>query len=196
METFSALVAFGAGNSPATGEFPSQRPGTRSFVVFFNLGTNGWMDDRDAGNFRRHRVHYDVAVMFAVRQLVQEVLTNIVYVQYNHIRYCYKRNKQASCLSKVEEKVMSTVALHLREYWDFTCGKGFQLRGEFDGRWDHIDWLMQKHNSIANTLDLRLSCTNLSICFNWCKGVCILMCPMWVFLSHKVCQELVGSPGW
>ena len=32
METFSALLALCAGNSPVTGEFPSQRPVTRSFV--------------------------------------------------------------------------------------------------------------------------------------------------------------------
>ena len=31
METFSALLALCAGNSPVTGEFPSQRPVTRSF---------------------------------------------------------------------------------------------------------------------------------------------------------------------
>ena len=37
METFSALLALCAGNSPATGEFPSQRPVTRSFDVFFDL---------------------------------------------------------------------------------------------------------------------------------------------------------------
>ena len=32
METFSALLAFCAGNSPVPGEFPSQRPVMRSFV--------------------------------------------------------------------------------------------------------------------------------------------------------------------
>ena len=34
METFSALLAVCAGNSPATGEFPTQRPVTRSFDFF------------------------------------------------------------------------------------------------------------------------------------------------------------------
>ena len=34
MKTFSALLAFCAGNSPVTGEFPSQRPVTRSFDFF------------------------------------------------------------------------------------------------------------------------------------------------------------------
>ena len=40
METFSALLALCAGNSPVTGEFPSQRPVTRSFDVFFDLRLN------------------------------------------------------------------------------------------------------------------------------------------------------------
>ena len=37
METFSALLALCAGNSPVSGEFPTQRPVTPSFDVFFDL---------------------------------------------------------------------------------------------------------------------------------------------------------------
>ena len=37
METFSALLAFCEGNSPVPDEFPSQRPVTGSFDVFFDL---------------------------------------------------------------------------------------------------------------------------------------------------------------
>ena len=37
LETFSALLALSAGNSPVTGGFPSQRPVTRSLDVFFYL---------------------------------------------------------------------------------------------------------------------------------------------------------------
>ena len=40
MVTISALLALCAGNSPVTGEFPSQRPVTRSFDVFFDLRLN------------------------------------------------------------------------------------------------------------------------------------------------------------
>ena len=40
MDTFSALLALCAGNSPVTGEFPSQRPVTWSFDVFFDLRLN------------------------------------------------------------------------------------------------------------------------------------------------------------
>ena len=37
METFSALLAICAGNSPVPFEFPAQRPVTRGFDVFFDL---------------------------------------------------------------------------------------------------------------------------------------------------------------
>ena len=40
METFSALLAICAGNSPVPGEFPAQRPVTRSFDVLFDLRPN------------------------------------------------------------------------------------------------------------------------------------------------------------
>ena len=40
METFFALLAFCAGNSPINGEFLVQRPVTRSFDVFFDLHLN------------------------------------------------------------------------------------------------------------------------------------------------------------
>ena len=40
METFSALLAICAGNSPVPGEFPAQRPVTLSFEVFFDLHLN------------------------------------------------------------------------------------------------------------------------------------------------------------
>ena len=39
-ETSSALLAICGGNPPVTGKFPSQRPVTRSFDVFFDLRLN------------------------------------------------------------------------------------------------------------------------------------------------------------
>ena len=64
METFSALLALCAGNSLVTGEF--QRPVTRGFDVFFwsaPAWINGWVNNREAGDLRRHRAHYDVILM-------------------------------------------------------------------------------------------------------------------------------------
>ena len=40
IETLSALLALCAGNSPVASEFPSQKPVTRSFDVFFDLHLN------------------------------------------------------------------------------------------------------------------------------------------------------------
>ena len=60
METFSVLLALCVGNSPVTGEFPSQRPVICAWI-------NGWLNNREAGDLRRHRAHYDVTVMFCYR---------------------------------------------------------------------------------------------------------------------------------
>ena len=66
METFSASLDICAGNSPVHGEFPAKRPVTRSSDVFFDLRLqiNGWLYNREAGDLRRHRAHYDVIVMY------------------------------------------------------------------------------------------------------------------------------------
>ena len=40
MEIFPVLLAICEGNSPVSGEFPAQRPATRSFDVFFDLRLN------------------------------------------------------------------------------------------------------------------------------------------------------------
>ena len=53
METFLALLALCAGNSPATGEVPSQRPVTRN--LDFSLicpWAYDWVNNRDAGDLR------------------------------------------------------------------------------------------------------------------------------------------------
>ena len=66
METFSALLVICVGNSPVHGEFPAQRPVTLSFDVFFDLWINGWVNNREAGDLKCYRTHYDVIVMYQV----------------------------------------------------------------------------------------------------------------------------------
>ena len=74
MEIFSALLAICAGNSPVTGEFPTQRPVTRSFDVYFDLRPNerlskqswGWWFETLSRSLWRHRKglpHRDPAAM-------------------------------------------------------------------------------------------------------------------------------------
>ena len=64
METFSALLAICAGNSPVPGEFPHK--GQWRWALMFSLicvWINGWVNIRDAGVLRRNQAHYDVIVM-------------------------------------------------------------------------------------------------------------------------------------
>ena len=49
IETSSALLAICAGNPPVPGEFPEQRPVTRSFDVFFDLRLNGRLSKQSWG---------------------------------------------------------------------------------------------------------------------------------------------------
>ena len=60
----SALLALCEENPPVTDWFPSYRPVTRSFDFFFDLRMNRRLsNNRDAGDLRRIRAHYDITVM-------------------------------------------------------------------------------------------------------------------------------------
>ena len=53
------------GNSPVPGEFPAQRPVTRTLVFsLICVWINDWVNNREAGDLRRYRAHYDVIVMY------------------------------------------------------------------------------------------------------------------------------------
>ena len=65
METFSALMTLCARNSPVTGDLPHK--GQCRGALMFPLicaWTNGWVNNRDSGDLRRHLAHYDVTVMW------------------------------------------------------------------------------------------------------------------------------------
>ena len=49
METCSVLLALCTGNSPVTSEFPSQKPVTQSFDVFFDLHLNNRLSKQSRG---------------------------------------------------------------------------------------------------------------------------------------------------
>ena len=78
MATFAALLAPCEGNSPVTGKFPSQRPVKRSFIFL----SAPWINNREAGDLRRHRAHYDVIVM--------NELSPVAHIQ----QFCYLHNQR------------------------------------------------------------------------------------------------------
>ena len=64
METFSALLAICAGNSPVPVNSPHK--GQCRGALMFTLicaRINGWVNNREAGDLRRYRAHCDVIVM-------------------------------------------------------------------------------------------------------------------------------------
>ena len=84
METFSALLALCAGNSPVPGEFPSQRPVTRGFYVFIDLRLNkqlnkqsrGWWFETLSRSSWRHCNGYQdkVSPIYSVLDWIYELL--------------------------------------------------------------------------------------------------------------------------
>ena len=58
METFSALLAICAGNSPHEGQWR----GALMFSVIC-VWINDWVNNREAGDLTRYRAHYDVIVL-------------------------------------------------------------------------------------------------------------------------------------
>ena len=64
METFSALLAICAENSPVPVNSPhkGQWRGDLMFTLIC-ARINGWVNNREAGDLRRYRAHYDVIVM-------------------------------------------------------------------------------------------------------------------------------------
>ena len=108
METFSMLLAICAGNSPGTagnspvpGEFPAQRPVTRSLLMFSLICAriNGKVNKGEAGDLRRYRALYDVIVMtlvgvaisFSVKNTFPNTLTLTDQCRINRIMH------QGSC---------------------------------------------------------------------------------------------------
>ena len=68
METFSALLALCAGNSPVPVNSPHKGQWLGALMFsFIYAWINDWVNNREAGDLRRQDGHYDVIVMSAVK---------------------------------------------------------------------------------------------------------------------------------
>ena len=84
METFSALLAICAGNSPVIGEL---HKGQWRGALMFSLKCawiNDWVNNGEAGDMRRHRAHYDVNVM----DLSNSNSNSSIEIEYHVIYLC------------------------------------------------------------------------------------------------------------
>ena len=129
METFSALLAICAGNSPVPGEFRAQRPVTRSFDVFFDLRLNkrlskqswGWWFETLSRPLWRHRnvncYHIKASISAGKNVMVstETIIINFLHSLYN--LYSWWRHQM--------EKVSALLAL---------CGGNWPVTGEFSSQ--------------------------------------------------------------
>ena len=89
METCSALLALCVGNSPVTGEFPSQRPVTRGFDVFFYLGLNKRLSKHSQsrrfvtppGSLWRHCSGQHLGTMISVSDIMHRLEYQLYFIQ-------------------------------------------------------------------------------------------------------------------
>ena len=89
METFSALLAICAGNSPVPCEFPAQRPVTSGFDVFFDLRLNkrlskqsrGWWFETLLCPLWRHRNE-------TLDYMILQTIFTHVFVEGNVLYFC------------------------------------------------------------------------------------------------------------
>ena len=97
METFSASLVLCAGNSPVTGEFPTQRPVTQNVDVFFDLPLDKQLKKQPRCRWfeRPDRTHCDVTVMIVSEE------QDCIYVSYHY-----------ASLDTASSSVMSTYYIH------------------------------------------------------------------------------------
>ena len=103
IETFPALLALGGGNSPVTGEFPSQRPVTRSFDDFFDLRLN-----------RRFKFKFKFKMFFIASITRERKVTSMFKVR--------DRTKQTECIkmncTQIHERQITLLKGYMNSY---TC---------------------------------------------------------------------------
>ena len=140
METFSASLAICAGNYqsrwiPRTGQW--RRALTFSLVCVW---INYWVNNREAGDLRRYRAHYDVIVMimkwpgsyyqFYCRNIIKQTVSIIM-------------NKLENATTQHNKMILIFYATN------FKCGKQWC----FAGFWEKMCWYDgRKNNQAVNPL--------------------------------------------
>ena len=121
METFSALMALCAGNSPVPVNSPHK--GQWRGALMFSLicaQINDWVNNREAGNLRRHRGHCDVTVMVQDLLVISShrakrlfiTIWNWVFLRsqsQSHFSFTFRK----SCYSRTDVKIMLLVCQYL-----------------------------------------------------------------------------------
>ena len=156
METFSALLALCAGNSPPPVNSPHkvQWRGALMFS-FIRAWINGSVNNREAGDLRRHRTHYDVIVMCVLDRFQSDKfyphLSELLQLCWAY--HAIKVNKAYKSLSKRWEELNSQrrLAKVMLENLPFSTLRGNVLhedwvRSVWDAMWDHHELRWESAN--------------------------------------------------
>ena len=120
METFSALLVICAGNSPVTPHKGQWR--VASMISLSCAWINGWVNNTEAGDLRRHRAHYVITEMYGMWRpnwWLQTLYRISCFKSYNDPVFvclsfitisCHKTNIYQMC--------------HSYEFWDILKTKG------------------------------------------------------------------------
>ena len=121
METFLALLAICAGNLAVPGEFPTQRPVTRSFDVFFDLRLNkrlskqwwGWWFETLSRPLWRHRNVHKLLYTAEYTEYLESTMATLVFDIWIYFKWLSTIHNQAGWLNIIpnvmEEKMKFAV---------------------------------------------------------------------------------------
>ena len=87
METFSALLGFvrGIHRSPVNSPHKGHWCGALMFSLIY-AWINGWVNNRDAGDLRGPRIHYDATVMITCVSIAIDPVWNSKWPKYSNIQ--------------------------------------------------------------------------------------------------------------
>ena len=166
MKTFSALLAICAGNSPVTGEFPSQRPVTWSFDFFLRLNKRlskqswGWWFETQSRTWWRHR---NVTINNPIELLSNPEIPN-AYIHQMHLYFWCAKDQFTHC-NLVVHVCTVEMGQHCFRGWFFDCFTPNYYQMQWRIR--HTDILQWNLSATTTSIMKSIACDLFSDVFNW-----------------------------
>ena len=91
-------------NSPHKGQW-------RGALMFFFIWINGWVNNCEAGDLRRHRGHYDVTVMIFPRSGLRLAMCTSTWQRIDRIKCCYLESHRGT-----KSQGLQILSFFLQEY--------------------------------------------------------------------------------
>ena len=157
METLSALLAIlrGIHRSPVNSAHKGQWRGALMFSLIC-VWINGWVNNREAGDLRRDRAHYDVIVMPDV--IVHVLIYGVITVKVWKTKGCQFNNFiiTGSTVSQYDNLTVPPVTTNLSNWWLFVFSYHVSKRGHWNKFSDAKDQDRQWFLIRPSKKDLRL----------------------------------------